>query len=31
MFILPYPKCGTLKQGFPEDLDDFAEEILEEM
>ena len=25
------PKCGILKQGVPEDLDEFAEEILDEM
>lgn len=29
--VLSCPKCGILKQGVPEDLDEFAEEILEEM
>ena len=28
---LSCPKCGVLKQGVPEDLDEFAAEILEEM
>ena len=31
MTVLSCPKCGILKQGVPEDLDAFAEEILEEM
>ena len=31
MTVLSCPKCGILKQGVPEDLDDFAEEILDEM
>ncbi len=31
MTVLSCPKCGVLKQGVPEDLDEFAEEILEEM
>ena len=31
MTVLSCPKCGILKQGVPEDLDEFAEEILEEM
>lgn len=31
MTILSCPKCGILKQGVPEDLDRFAEEILENM
>ena len=29
--VLSCPKCGILKQGVPEDLDDFAEEILDRM
>lgn len=29
--VLSCPKCGVLKQGVPEDLDEFAEEILGEM
>ncbi len=29
--VLSCPKCGILKQGVPEDLDEFAEEILDEM
>ncbi len=29
--VLSCPKCGILKQGVPEDLDEFAEEILEYM
>lgn len=29
--VLSCPKCGILKQGVPEDLDEFAEEILENM
>ena len=29
--VLSCPKCDILKQGVPEDLDEFAEEILEEM
>ena len=29
MTVLSCPKCGILKQGVPEDLDEFAEEILE--
>ena len=31
MTVLSCPKCGVLKQGVPEDLDEFAAEILEEM
>jgi len=31
MTVLSCPKCGILKQGVPEDLDEFSEEILEEM
>ena len=31
MTVLSCPKCGILKQGVPEDLDEFADEILEEM
>lgn len=31
MTVLSCPKCGILKQGVPEDLDEFAEEIYEEM
>ena len=31
MTVLSCPKCGILKQGVPEDLDEFAAEILEEM
>mgnify|MGYP004732939365 CR=1 FL=1 len=31
MTVLSCPKCGILKQGVPEDLDEFAEEILEEV
>ena len=31
MSVLSCPKCGILKQGVPEDLDEFAEEILDEM
>ncbi len=31
MTVLSCPKCGVLKQGVPEDLDEFAEEILDEM
>lgn len=31
MTILSCPKCGILKRGVPEDLDRFAEEILENM
>ncbi len=31
MTVLSCPKCGVLKQGVPEDLDEFAQEILEEM
>ena len=31
MTVLSCPKCGILKQGVPEDLDEFAEEILDEM
>lgn len=31
MTVLSCPKCGILKQGVPEDLDRFAEEILENM
>ena len=29
--VLSCPKCGILKQGVPEDLDEFAEELLERM
>ena len=29
--VLSCPKCGILKQGVPEDLDEFAEEILDRM
>ena len=29
--VLSCPKCGILKQGVPEDIDEFAEEILENM
>lgn len=29
--VLSCPKCGILKQGVPEDLDEFAAEILDEM
>lgn len=29
--VLSCPKCGILKQGVPEDLDEFAGEILDEM
>ena len=29
--VLSCPKCGILKQGVPEDLDEFAEELLDEM
>lgn len=29
--VLSCPKCGILKQGVPEDLDAYADEILEEM
>ena len=31
MTVLSCPKCGVLKQGVPEALDEFAAEILEEM
>ena len=31
MTVLSYPKCGVLKQGVPEDPDEFAQEILDEM
>ena len=31
MTVLSCPKCGILKQGVPEDLDEFAQEILDEM
>ena len=31
MTVLSCPKCGILKQGVPEDLDEFAEEILNDM
>ena len=31
MTVMSCPKCGILKQGVPEDLDEFAEEILDEM
>ena len=31
MTVLSCLKCGILKQGVPEDLDEFAEEILDEM
>ncbi len=31
MSVLSCPKCGILKQGVPEDLDEFADEILDEM
>ena len=31
MTVLSCPKCGILKQGVPEDLDEFTEEILDEM
>lgn len=31
MTVLSCPKCGILKQGVPEDLDRFAEEILDNM
>ena len=31
MTVLSCPKCGILKQGVPEDLDEFADEILDEM
>ncbi len=31
MTVLSCPKCGILKQGVPENLDDYAQEILEEM
>ena len=29
--VLSCPKCGVLKQGVPEDIDEFADEILEKM
>ena len=29
--VLSCPKCGILKQGVPEDIDEFAEEILDNM
>ena len=29
--VLSYPKCGILKQVVPEGLDEFAEDILDEM
>ena len=29
--VLSCPKCGILKQGVPEDIDEFAEEILDRM
>ena len=29
--ILSCPKCGVMKQGVPEDIDEFAEEILDNM
>ncbi len=29
--VLLCPKCGILKQGVPEDIDEFAQEILENM
>ena len=29
--VLSRPKCGVLKQGVPEDPDEFAQEILDEM
>lgn len=31
MTVLSCPVCGLMKQGVPEDIDEFAEEILEEM
>jgi len=31
MTVLSCPKCGILKQGVPEDLDEFTEEILDNM
>ena len=31
MSVLSCPECGILKQGVPEDLDEFAEEILDNM
>ena len=31
MTVLSCPKCGILKQDVPEDLDEFAEEILDEI
>lgn len=31
MTVLSCPKCGVLKQGVPENLDEYAEEILDEM
>ncbi|MBR6114423.1 MAG: radical SAM protein [Oscillospiraceae bacterium] len=31
MTVLSCPKCGVLKQGVPEDLDEFADEILDRM
>ena len=31
MTVMSCPKCGILKQGVPEDLDEFADEILDEM
>lgn len=31
MTVLSCPKCGILKQGVPEDLDQFADEILDNM
>ena len=31
MTVLSCPKCGILKQGVPEDLDEFPEEILDKM
>ena len=29
--VLSCPKCGLLKQGVPEDLDEYADEILDRM
>ncbi len=29
--VLSCPKCGLMKQGVPEDLDEFAAEILDRM
>ena len=29
--VLSCPKCGVLKQGVPEDIDEFAEAILDRM